>query len=185
MTRPATACEVPRWAIQAMGADDLALVAEVEKTAYAHPWPLRHFEGSLAQGHWMSLLVLAPDANDPAAWVHAPALPDGRWLLGYAVAMTGVDEVHLLNITTVPAHRRRGWARTLMGAFLDWAHTQNAAQAWLEVRQSNHAAQALYEQLRFNTVGMRRAYYPDKDGQREDARVMCLALTATMQEPAA
>lgn len=182
MTSRAAYLTPPRWRLQAMQPQDLAQVAEVEKTAYAHPWPLRHFEGSLAQGHWMQMLVLPAHASDPASWAHAPALPDGHWLLGYAVAMTGVDEVHLLNITTVPAHRRRGWARTLMGAFLDWARAQRAANAWLEVRQSNHAAQALYEQLGFNTVGMRRGYYPDTGGQREDARVMCLALGTPMQE---
>ncbi len=174
----------PRWCLQAVGPDDLAQIAEVEKTAYAHPWGQRHFESSLAAGHWMNMLLLDPHASDPASWAHAPALPDGRWLLGYAVAMAGVEEAHLLNITTAPAHRRRGWARLMMGAFLDWARAQRAAHAWLEVRQSNHVAQALYEQLGFKTVGMRRGYYPDAGGQREDARVMCLALPL-LQEPVA
>ncbi len=165
-----------RWALQPMGADDLLRVAEVEKTAYTHPWPLRHFESSLAAGHWMQMLLLQPTANDPPHWVHAPALPDGRWLLGYAVAMTGVDEVHLLNITTTPAHRRQGWARQMMHAFLAWAHAQHAAQAWLEVRKSNQAALSLYEPLGFETVGLRPGYYPDGGNRREDALVMCLAL---------
>jgi [ribosomal protein S18]-alanine N-acetyltransferase len=179
-----TANANPPWTLQAMGADDLGWVSEVEKTAYAYPWGLRHFESSLAAGHWMQMLLLPPHAANATLPAHAPTLPDGHGLVGYAVAMTGVDEVHLLNITTAPAHRRQGWARLMMNAFLVWARTQRATQAWLEVRRSNHAAQALYEQLGFETVGMRRGYYPDAGGQREDARVMCLALgvAPSMQE---
>lgn len=154
-------------------------IAEVEKTAYAHPWSQRHFADSLAAGHALQMLVMAPDPlEDPPHWAHAPALPDGRWLLGYLVAMKGVDEVHLLNITTVPLHQRQGWARFMLQALAVWSRGQGAQVLWLEVRASNRAARALYAATGFEAVGVRKGYYPDRDAQREDAIVMRLGLDA-------
>ena len=157
---------------------ELARVAETEKTAYAHPWSLRHFASSLQAGHWMWALALPPDpASDPPHWAHAPTLGNGHWLLGYLVAMEAADEVHLLNITTVPTHRRQGHARQLMHALIGQARQQGAQSLWLEVRQSNGPARALYEALGFATTGVRKGYYPAGGARREDALVMCLPLT--------
>lgn len=160
-----------------MEADRLPLVAEVEKTAYAHPWGLRHLQDSLAAGHLMQMLVTPFDPErDPVAWASAPTLPDGRKLLGYLVAMLGVDEVHLLNITTVPLHQRQGWARFMLEALAGWTRLQGKPWLWLEVRAGNDAARALYGRCGFQQVGLRRDYYPDSDRRREDAVVMSLHL---------
>ena len=149
------------------------MLVEVEKTAYSHPWSRRHFVDSISQGHRVVMLVMSPDAQrDPSAWAHAPLLPDGRWLLCYAVVMRGVDEVHLLNLTTVPVHRRQGWARLMMEALRQWALSEAAETLWLEVRASNGAARQLYTGLGLDTVGLRKGYYPSHDRAREDAVVM-------------
>lgn len=153
-----------------MDASTVTLVAEVEKTAYAHPWSLRHFQDSLNAGYWVSLLVAAVPAGAVAA--AGPVLPDGRVLLGYMVAMKGVDEVHLLNITTVPQHRRQGWAAWMLEALATWSVALKAQALWLEVRVSNLAARALYERSGFKAVGLRKAYYPNGSAPREDAVVM-------------
>ena len=47
---------------------------------------------------------------------------------------------------------------------------------WLEVRESNHGALALYEHVGFKRVAVRKRYYPLKINQREDAVVMQLTL---------
>lgn len=155
----------------------LPLVAEVEKTAYSHPWRLGHLQDSLRAGHLAQLLVTPPDPSpDLACCVQAPALPDGRWVLGYFVAMRGVDEVHLLNLTTVPVHRRQGWARTMLQALAAWTLDQGLRWLWLEVRASNQPALALYEAEGFQAVGRRPGYYPDGGNRREDAIVMSRSL---------
>lgn len=158
---------------------DIPVIVEVEKTAHAHPWKARHFEDSIAAGHWCRVLALrqAPEA-DPPAWAHAPTTGEGDWLLGYLIAMPGVDEAHLLNVTVAPAHRRAGWGRWMLDALADWATTQGAASLWLEVRASNAAARALYDAQGWTAVGVRRGYYPDTAQQREDAVVMRLDLPA-------
>jgi len=165
------------WALRPMDESVLALVASVEQTAHPHPWNERHFRDSIASGYWAQLLVTEPQPDDPPAWADAPRLSDGWLLLGYLVAMPGVNETHLLDITTVPLHQRQGCARLLLGALTAWSRLQQAEWLWLEVRASNQAARALYESLGFRQVGRRRDYYPDQGTRREDAIVMSLALT--------
>ena len=163
-----------------MQPDTLPLVCAVEASAHAHPWRQGHFEDSLAAGHWAQLLVAGLPAG--TAPPDAPRLPDGRCLLGYVVAMPGVDEAHLLNLTTAPQHQRQGWGRCLLQALSAWARSQHAQTLWLEVRASNQPALALYQRTGFVAVGQRRAYYPTHTREREDAVVMRLPLPACPPE---
>lgn len=158
---------------------DLDAVHAVEAGAYAHPWTRRHFLDSLQAGYPAVLLV---GEALPHETPH-PARPDGRWLMGYLVAMPGVDEVHLLNITVNPPHQRQGWARFMLDALALWSRGQGARALWLEVRQSNAPARRLYERYGFREVGVRRGYYPLSTLQREDAIVMQLGLDEPESEP--
>ena len=140
----------------------LQAVVRVEKSAYDHPWTEGNFTDSLNAGYQAQLLT-------------AGAAPDIE-LLGYFVAMKGVDEVHLLNITVAPAHQGQGWARVMLDALVIWSRAQGAQWLWLEVRVSNARAKAIYERYGFRHVGTRRNYYPAAASKREDAIVMSLAL---------
>jgi len=170
------------WALVPMDEAMLPLVAEVERASHSHPWGEGHFRDSIAAGYWCQLLVTPALPGDPADWGDAPCLPDGRLLLAHLVAMPGYLETHLLNITTVPQHRRQGCARLLLEALQAWSRLQGAECLWLEVRASNEGACALYEQVGFRQVGRRRDYYPAVDGQREDAVIMSLALASPVAE---
>ncbi len=163
-----------RVTLAPMTAADLDAVQAVEASAYAHPWSRRHFADSLAAGH-AAVMLLGEAA--PGELVHPPRA-DNRLLLGYLIAMPGVDEAHLLNITVAPAHQRQGWARCLLDALVLWSRGQGAQWLWLEVRQSNHGARRVYERYGFKQVGLRRAYYPATPAGREDAVVMSLLLAA-------
>jgi ribosomal-protein-alanine N-acetyltransferase len=141
-----------------MSARWLDAVMAIEQVAYAHPWSRGNFTDSLRTGYECQLLVA------------------GEVLLGYFVAMKGVEEVHLLNITVAPEHQRQGWARLMLEALAVWSRGQRAQWLWLEVRVSNARALAIYETHGFRRVGTRRGYYPAGRGQREDAVVMSLKL---------
>ena len=159
-----------RVAFEPMTEADLDTVHEVEKLAYTHPWSRRHFADSLASGYPAVLLL---GEALPGETPH-PRRADGRVLLGYLVAMPGVDEVHLLNITVAPSQQRQGWARFMLDALALWSRGQRAQWLWLEVRASNVPARSLYQRYGFQQVGLRRAYYPAGQLQREDAVVMSL-----------
>ncbi|MEY2622228.1 MAG: hypothetical protein RIT26_2048 [Pseudomonadota bacterium] len=138
---------------------DLDVICEIEKTAYSHPWGRGHFEDSLRAGHWARVL----EGQGSALW-------------GYVVAMPGVEESHLLNLTVAPDRQGQGWARWMLDALVAWSRQQAARQLWLEVRASNARARRLYVAYGFEHAGERKHYYPGLGRQRENAVVMRLAL---------
>jgi [ribosomal protein S18]-alanine N-acetyltransferase len=143
---------------------DIDRVMAVEVQAYPFPWSRGHFTDSLAAGY-LARLRLAELAGARRA-ERRPTL------VGYFVAMPGVDELHLLNLTVAPVHQGHGHARALLAELADAARGLRASQVWLEVRESNARARRLYERWGFEAVGLRKAYYPAAHGQREHAVVM-------------
>lgn len=132
-------------------------VVAIERAAYGHPWTRGNFADSLRSGYQAQLLCA------------------GEQLLGYFVAMKGVDEVHLLNITVAPAFQGQGWGRVMLDALALWARSEGAQWLWLEVRTSNARAQQVYLRYGYRRVGERKNYYP-AEGGREDAIVMSYKL---------
>jgi ribosomal-protein-alanine N-acetyltransferase len=165
--------------LRPMTVGDLDTVMAIEQQAYAFPWTRGNMTDSLAAGHPAWLLLGEP--NQPRRRAERQPV-----CLGYYVAMQGVDELHLLNITVHPEHQGQGWGRTMLSHLGQLACDLAARQVWLEVRQSNQRARALYERWGFEAVGRRKAYYPAA-GQREDAVVMRwnLASEAAMTSVAA
>ncbi len=143
---------------EAMAGHHLDAVLRVERQAYAQPWSRNNFEDTLTSGYEAQLLMA------------------GDTLLGYFVAMKGVDEVHLLNLTVAPGYQGQGWARIMLEALAVWARRQGADWLWLEVRVGNLRAAEVYLAHGFRRVGLRKNYYPAADGRREDAVVMSLSL---------
>lgn len=158
--------------LEAMTPAWLNAVHTVELNAYSHPWTRGNFADSLAVGYHCRMLV----APWPGARAPLPATPTGEVLLGYYVAMKGVGEVHLLNITVAQGFQRQGWAPLMLAALAGWSRAEGAQWLWLEVRASNARALAIYARHGFRRVGLRRGYYPAPRGQREDAIVMSLRL---------
>ncbi len=146
---------------RAMGLADLDAVMAIEASAYSHPWTPGNFVDSLASGYLAELL-----------------LGDGAGLMGYFVALQGVDELHLLNITVAPAWQGQGHGHDLLDAVLAHGRRCRLGWLWLEVRCSNERALSLYRRRGFAEVGLRRGYYPAAGG-REDAVVMRLPLAAS------
>ena len=89
--------------------------------------------------------------------------------------MMVLDEAHLLNLSVAKSYQKQGLGRFLLEHMLQIAKDHQAANMFLEVRQSNLSAIALYENIGFNEMAIRRAYYPAANG-REDAVLMGLAL---------
>lgn len=150
-------------AIRPMQADDLAQVVRIEQANAAFPWTAGHFADSLAAGH--------------ACW----SLWQGQAVIGFAIAMSVIDEMHILNLGVCPDQQRQGGGRRL----LQWMESQAAASAHesmlLEVRPSNTAALGLYTSAGYTLIGRRKGYYPALEG-REDALVMRKSLTARSKD---
>jgi len=146
-------------ALIAMNTAHLDTVMAIEAAAYAFPWSRGNFVDSIAAGYPARVLLDARGA-----------------MLGYFVAMAGVDEMHLLNITVAPAVQGRGHARHMLDALMTLCREHAAHELWLEVRESNARARAIYTRLGFAQKGVRKGYYPAPFARREDAVVMSLKL---------
>ena len=143
--------------IRPMMVDDLPAVLAVENRAYSHPWSEGILRDCLRVGY--------------SCWV----CESGDALIGHAVMSIALGEAHLLNLCIHPDRQRQGTGRRLLHRMLRVASERQADTLFLEVRASNMAARALYEDEGFGEIGQRRDYYPADCG-REDAIVYAKAL---------
>jgi len=80
-------------------------------------------------------------------------------LLGFLVARRVASEWELENIVVARSARRRGCGRRLLDALIAHATQTNGESVFLEVRESNAAARALYGRAGFRETGRRKSYY--------------------------
>lgn len=132
---------------------DIDQIVLIERAAYPYPWTRGNFSDCLDSGY--------------SCWV---AEREGT-VVAYSVLMAGAGDGHILNCCVTPAWQGRGLGRLLMERMIAGAPDHSVETLYLEVRPSNRRAIALYEGLGFETIGLRRGYYPADQG-REDALVM-------------
>jgi [ribosomal protein S18]-alanine N-acetyltransferase len=94
-------------------------------------------------------------------------------VLGFAAFYRIIDEAELRNIAVDPAHYRQGVGRALVAEGRRRLLEAGAKRIFLEVRQSNKAALALYYSAGFGLHSQRKDYYHDP---REDAYVLSTEL---------
>jgi len=140
-----------------MVAADIPTVTALEKQLSPHPWDKSFFADSLHQH---------------SSWV----LDDGGRLLGFLVFSQVADQAELLNVGVFRPCQGRGYGRQLVEFFVSRCRAR-ASTLFLEVREGNKSARALYESVGFCEAGLRRGYYITPQG-REDAIVMAMDLTA-------
>jgi ribosomal-protein-alanine N-acetyltransferase len=136
-----------------MTESDIDAVMAIEQVIYTHPWTRGNFVDSLA------------------AQSHCYVLSWHGVIVGYAVLTTGAGEAHLLNLSIASAWQRRGLGRELLDCVVGLARELKVQKLFLEVRNSNAAARALYANSHFCEIGVRKDYYPAHAG-REDAIVL-------------
>ena len=136
---------------------DVGEVMVLERLAYPFPWTEGIFRDCLRVGY--------------SCWAYTL---DQR-IIGYGVMSVAVGEAHILNICIHPEFQRQGLGRRLLQRLLTRARKHGADTVFLEVRASNRTALRLYLDLGFNEVGLRRGYYPLRQG-REDAVMLALSL---------
>lgn len=134
---------------------DLPEVVKNERLSYSHPWTEGIFQDCLRTGN--------------ECWL----VKREQKTLGHGILSVAAGESHLLNVCIAPEYQGEGLGRILVQHMTKCAKSQGARCVFLEVRPSNKVACQLYLSLGFTEVGVRRGYYPGKDG-REDALVFVL-----------
>lgn len=124
---------------------DLPFLKEAEARLFpASPWGDAALAGHLAAPHTLSLLIF-----------------DGDRPTGYLLAGFSPPEGELYRIAVLPEARRRGYGRALLTELFREAGKREVSSFWLEVRESNLAARALYRAAGFSVVSRRENYYRD------------------------
>ena len=78
---------------------------------------------------------------------------------GYVIARVVAGEADVLNLAVRPPDRGHGLGGELLDAGLAAVVGRGVREVFLEVRESNVAALALYESRGFKTVSRRKGYY--------------------------
>ena len=142
--RPGTSADLP---------DVMVVMESAFGETYGEAWTRSQVAGILPMAG-VSLVLARSTTDDRCA--------------GFSLARAVADEAELLLIAVLPGQRRRGVARTLLQNFIDEARERGLSRVHLEVRHGNSAS-ALYRELGFEPVGLRRDYYKGADRRRHDA----------------
>jgi ribosomal-protein-alanine N-acetyltransferase len=182
------------YSVRPMSADDIPQVSEIDREAFPTEWPPPSFKRELSSSMVRYLVAfdesrrIVSDATTPkrSVWesllagmrhmlgrndapTDVAAAQDTQLIVGYASIWMMVDESHLTSIAVRQSHQHQGIGEMLLIAVIKLSLQMKAQVATLEVRASNHSAQALYAKYGFKNVGIRRRYYTDNS---EDAVVM-------------
>jgi len=135
--------------------DDLEVIQGIELSIYPTAWTMNFFRLMLSLSSELFLV----------------ALDDGE-LIGYAVGElnkmgTVADPKivgHVLNVAVTEEHQGGGVGTVLMDELELRLQRKGAGVAYLEVRETNAGAQAMYRKRGYRYVRTSKGYYGDEDG---------------------
>jgi ribosomal-protein-alanine N-acetyltransferase len=125
---------------------DLDEIVAIERLAFSDPWSRHSFEQLL--GNPAVRFTVAERRFGHASGV-----------AGYAVAWFVVEQAEIANLAVAPSARRHGVGARLLDDVIAHAADRECDALFLEVRDSNVAARALYVSRGFRQIGRRRNYY--------------------------
>ncbi|MDH5471676.1 MAG: ribosomal protein S18-alanine N-acetyltransferase [Gammaproteobacteria bacterium] len=143
--------------------DDVPRIIEIEENAYTCPWTVGIFRDCIRVGY--NCFVYLQDAVIEA----------------YGIISIAANEAHILNLCVSNECRGQGLGKKMLHKLMEVAEQKGADSIFLEVRESNDIAINLYQNEGFNELGVRKDYYPAKDG-KENALVFAKALNITEAE---
>ncbi len=136
---------------------DIDAVHVIEQQVQTHPWSRALLIDSIESGHYCT--VLEQDNH----------------VIGFCILQQVLDEANLLLMAIAPAFQQRGLGMQLLEQSIEGLGSA-CNMVFLEVRQSNTAAIALYEKTGFAQIDLRKNYYPTTTHGKEHAVLMALTL---------
>jgi ribosomal-protein-alanine N-acetyltransferase len=125
-------------------ANDISEVVRIERACFADPWSEEAFRRLLG--------------GPPAIFLVA-VFPPHQTLAGYVIAFSVDADAEILNLAVEPNYRSKGLAGQMLDAAVIELANRGVVNAYLEVRESNAPARALYAARGFGEIGRRRSYY--------------------------
>lgn len=167
--------------LRALRRDDFDRVLELERELFgAGAWTYGMLAEELAGwGRWYIVAEEStPEVVGRAGAGRGRGSAFGRQeftrVVGYAGLWFDGDVTQVMTVGVDPAWQRRGVGRALMEALIRRSVELRASAVLLEVRVDNEPALALYAELGFDRIGVRKRYYQPED---KDAYTMRKMLT--------
>lgn len=148
--------------------EDFSRIMEIENSSFSDPWSESLMESSLG-GKLYTMLVAEYDGR-LSGYINVCAIPGESGLFN--------GDAEIMNLAVADEYRRRNIADELINSAVTVAKEKLCNKIFLEVRESNIPAIALYKKHGFENYGIRKNYY---ENPRENAILMKLSLCGQNQ----
>ena len=138
--------------IRLMQNSDVETIHQIENLVQSHPWSKKQFIEAVES--YQSTVI---DINGQ--------------VVGFCILQSVLDEANLLLMAIHPSQQGKGLGYEILEQSISMLKN-DPVQIFLEVRESNKPAIALYEKTGFHQIDLRRNYYPNPDGTKEHAIIM-------------
>ena len=138
--------------IRHMCEKDLEQVVEIEKSIFSLPWSFEAFRDSFSLEHTIYLVAVEQEK-----------------VVGYCGMYHVFNEGEIVNVAVASECRRQNVAKRLLERLFFESVKKGVDNFFLEVRESNEPAIALYEHFGFEKAGIRKNFY---QRPKENAIVM-------------
>lgn len=138
--------------IRKMQLVDVEQVFHIEQLVQSHPWTKTQF-------------------TDAVVGYQSTVLEKDQKVIAFCLMQPVLDEANLLLMAVHPDYQGKGFGAEILKDAIQRLG-ENCVQIFLEVRESNRAAIALYEKVGFHQIDMRKNYYPKPEGGKEHAIIM-------------
>lgn len=133
--------------------------------------PLMKLDKDVSASPWSERALSPYVSPSPGGSHSALVLEVAGEFAGFLIYTRLLDEANIDNVAVASHLQGRGGGKALLETALDTMAAAGVQRCLLEVRESNLAARALYENNGFVIDGVRPRYYPTEQG-REDALLM-------------
>lgn len=140
------------WKIRPMKEEDAARVAAMDAENFSDPWSFEAFQKIYFDKNYIVLIS-----------------EEEGIILGYCVLLCAGTQADITKVCTAARERRKGIAAALLSALFEEGKERKTEEYFLEVREGNTAARALYKKMGFEEIGTRKNYY---EKPRENAVLM-------------
>lgn len=135
---------------------DIDAIVRVENACFSTPWSIDAIKHEICENKLADFMIACDEENN---------------IIGYIGIWTLLDECQINRIAVMPEKRKIGIGKTILNHVIELTRDMGVKSWYLEVRESNTAAQALYRNAGFSSVGTRKNYYINPV---EDAVLMSL-----------
>ncbi|RLC51843.1 MAG: ribosomal-protein-alanine N-acetyltransferase [Candidatus Cloacimonadota bacterium] len=148
--------------IREMQIPDIPAIMELEKQLFSSPWSKDMFLQEINSG--FAFVLTAKETGK---------------ILGYICGLLLFDEFNITNVGVAPEQQKQGFGEAMLKFIIARLLSQKCFKFFLEVRESNAAAIALYQKFGFEILGKRKKYY---NHPVEDALMLGMSFLQKQEE---